>query len=227
MGNIVTFTGGSGYPTTLGNGFNVVKSINGIASPIQIISCCTNNILVVAIPPAPSNTLINIVFSGPTNTPSPQTYQSQSSLTPTIDLPNATALSPGSNTITFTQTDSLNAPITSFSLVSTIDPTNVIPITTSSNASNIYTFTTTLASGSYNILAMTKNGYCQVNHAINVSLAAGVTSSSVVSSFAGGLFTITGSNLSPSSYITVNSFVGRVVTYTSTAVTYSIPAFVT
>ncbi len=119
------------------------------------------------------------------------------------------------------------APILNFSLVSTIDSSNTIPIVSSSNASSLYTFTTTLNSGSYRILAITKYGYCKVNNVINVSLATGVTATSIISSFAGGLFTITGNNLSPSSYITVNSFVGKIVTYTSSAVTYNVPAFVT
>lgn len=225
MGNIVTFTGGSGYPIALGNGFNIMKSIKGIVSPIEIISCCNNNTLVLAIPPAPSNTLITILFNGPTASSS-LTYLSQSSLTPTIDFPISTALAPGSNNISFTQTDSLNAPITNFSLVSTVDRTNIIPISFT-NSSKVFTFTATLSSGSYNIVAITKYGYCQVNNAINVSLAAGISASIVYSSFAGGLFTISGDNLSPSSYITVNSFVGKIATYTPAAVTYHIPAFVT
>lgn len=225
MGNTITFTGGSGYPTTLGNGFNIMKSIGGIVTPIEIVSCCDDNTLVLAIPAAPSNTLITILFNGPTASSS-QTYLSQSSLTPTINFPVGAALTPGSNTISFTQTDSLNAPITNFSLVSTIDRTNIVPVSFT-NSSNVITFTATLNSGSYSILAMTKYGYCQVNNAINVSLAAGISAPSTVSSFAGGLLTITGNNLSPSSYITVNSFVGKIATYTPTAVTYNIPAFVT
>jgi hypothetical protein len=224
MGNIITFTGGSGYPTTLGNGFNVVKSIGGIVSPIEIVSCCSNNVLVLAIPPAPSNTQITIQFNGPISS-STRTYLSQSSLTPTINLPSSTPLTAGSNTITFTQTDTLAAPITNLSLVSTIDNSNTIYVSLS-NVSNVYTFTASLNSGSYKIVATTRYGYCQVNNVINVSLAS-VTASSVVSSFAGGVFTLTGNNLSPSSYITVNSFIGKIVTYTSTVVTYSIPAFVT
>lgn len=48
-----------------------------------------------------------------------------------------------------------------------------------------------------------------------------------MSSFAGGLYTIVGNNLSPSSYITVNSFVGKISSYSSTSVAYYIPPFVT
>jgi hypothetical protein len=66
-----------------------------------------------------------------------------------------------------------------------------------------------------------------VNNAVNVSLASAISGNPSVSSFAGGLYTITGNNLSPSSYITVNSLRGNIANYNTSAVTYNIPAFVT
>lgn len=46
-------------------------------------------------------------------------------------------------------------------------------------------------------------------------------------SFAGGKITLSGNLLSPSSYITVNSFRGHILNYANTSVTYTIPPFIT
>lgn len=76
-------------------------------------------------------------------------------------------------------------------------------------------------------MALTKHGYCLADRSINVSLASTLTAPAQTTSFAGGLITITGSNLSPSSYILVNNLRGNVKTHTSSAVTYEVPALVT
>jgi len=46
-------------------------------------------------------------------------------------------------------------------------------------------------------------------------------------SYNGGSFTISATNLSPASYITVNGLKGAISSYTASAVTYDVPAFVT
>jgi len=46
-------------------------------------------------------------------------------------------------------------------------------------------------------------------------------------SFYGGSFTIAASYLSPVSFITVNGFKGVVTSYTTYAVTYTVPALIT
>jgi hypothetical protein len=232
-GNIVTFSGGSGFPASLGNGYNIlVQGTNGANYPVNIVSCCSNNVLVLAMAPAPTNTLVWIYFNGPAGSNKIQ-YIYQNGLTPIINLPVGSALTPGvSSTITFTRTDSLSMTtvnITQLNLVSTIASTNIVPISTwTVNAtSRVYSFTATLSSGSYLIQALTSNGYCQVNNAINITLDSAISGGSQVSSFAGGLYTITGSHLSPSSYITVNSFKGTIASYSTSSVTYNIPPFVT
>lgn len=225
MGNIVTFTSGSGYPTKLGNGFNILVNIGGNNVAVNIVSCCTNNVLTLALPPSPPTKAITIYFKGPVGSYS-TTYITDNSMTPSILAPNTT-FTPGINTITFTRNDTTNLLITSLKLISVVDPTNAITITNFTNATTTYTFTATLNSGSYNIQALTDYGYCKVNNPINVALANGTSGASIISSYAGGVYTITGNNLSPSSYITVNGFKGTVNTYTSTAVTYNIPPFIT
>lgn len=147
-------------------------------------------------------------------------------MTPSIVAP-TTSFTPGANTVTFTRNDTINLPITTLKLVSAVDSTSSITITDLANTGSSYNFTATLNSGSYNILALTNYGYCKVSNPINVALAASVTGASIVSSYAGGVYTITGNNLSPTSYIIVNGFKGKINTYTSTAVTYNIPPFIT
>ena len=46
-------------------------------------------------------------------------------------------------------------------------------------------------------------------------------------SFNGGTFTITGNNLSPSSYITVNGLRGTIATHSASSVIYNVPKIVT
>jgi hypothetical protein len=62
---------------------------------------------------------------------------------------------------------------------------------------------------------------------INVSLTSGSTVTTKSIAYSGGEITITGSNLSPSSFITVNSLRGNVKTYSASSVTYDVPALVT
>ena len=232
-GNIVTFSGGAGYPTSLGNGYNVLlQGSTGANLPVNIVSCCSNNVLQLALPPAVNGTVVNIVFKGPVTTTNIR-YIYQQTLTPVINYPPANPLSPGvSTTVTFTRTDTLSITsvnITRLQLVSTIDSARITDVPTFSvdTTTKIYTFTASLPSGSYNILALTPNGYCQVNNPINVSLDNAVSATTQTTAFTGGLFTVTGNNLSPSSFITVNNFRGTINSYTSSSVTYNVPPFVT
>jgi hypothetical protein len=51
--------------------------------------------------------------------------------------------------------------------------------------------------------------------------------SSVPASFYGGSYTISAANLSPASYIVVNNLIGKIINYSSSAVTYQIPSLIT
>lgn len=233
-GNIVTFTAGSGYPASLSDasGYNVlIKNSAGVDLPVEIISCCANSELQLALPPAADNNQIYIVFQGPVTT-STNSYIYQQVLTPVISY-NGSALIPGvSSTINFTRTDTLDitvVTITQLDLVSTVNTSNVISIPnwTVNNTTKLYSFSGTLPSGAYSIRALTPNGYCLVNNPVNVGLDSGVSAASQSTGFSGGYFTISGNNLSPASYITVNSFKGTISSYTNSSVTYNVPPFVT
>lgn len=209
----------------MGSGFNVYVNIGGSDVALNIVSCCVNNVFSLALPASLPTNPITITFKGPVTTYS-TTYISDNAMTPSIIAP-TTSFTPGANTITFTRNDTINLPITSLKLVSVVDSASSITITDLANTGSSYNFTATLNSGSYNILALTDYGYCKVSNPINVALAASVTGASISSSYAGGIYTITGNNLSPTSYIMVNGFKGKVNTYTSTSVTYNIPPFIT
>jgi hypothetical protein len=223
-GNVITFTGGSGYPATLGNGYNVLVKIGLSNVAVNIISCCVNNQLVLGLPHAPTGTTFSINFIGPVTTYSIN-YITQSALTPNITV-SSSGSTPGNTTVTLTRTDALPVPISSINIISTIDKTSIIPVANFTNSSTTYTFAVNLNSGSYAVQALTSNGYCLASGVINIALST-ATGASIISSFAGGIFTITGNNLSPSSYITVNNFRGSIQTYSSSSVIYNIPPFVT
>jgi hypothetical protein len=97
---------------------------------------------------------------------------------------------------------------------------------TGSNATT--TFEATLNAGSYKLLVNTSPyGYIAINSTIDITLPSNVVANNQRVSFNGGTFTISASNLSPVSFITVNGFKGKITDYTSSAATYSVPALVT
>lgn len=87
-------------------------------------------------------------------------------------------------------------------------------------------FVATLASGAYQVKILTSAGYYRIRDTLNVAVS-NVTAASKSFSYAGGLFTVTGANLSEASYLFVNGYKAPISVYTATAVTYSVPAFIT
>jgi hypothetical protein len=145
-------------------------------------------------------------MTGPANTAT-RTYSMSSSLTPTASITSSVTPVAGSNTISFDITNSVLATITAITLVSTLSSANTISIPANSwTTIGVSTsFTTTLNSGSYTLkVSTTPNGYLSFDNQLDVQFPAGATTTSGAMSFNGGTFTITGNNLSPSSYITVN-----------------------
>ena len=62
---------------------------------------------------------------------------------------------------------------------------------------------------------------------IKVKLPASVTVTNKQISFYGGIFTVTGNNLSPVSYLSINGFKCFIKKYTTSSVIYKVPAFIT
>lgn len=93
-----------------------------------------------------------------------------------------------------------------------------------SGSSAVTTFIATLSAGSYQIRANTDNGFINITETINVTLPVVPNPASQIMSFNGGTFTLTADNLSPSSYIRVNGLKGNILTHSSTAATYEVPA---
>jgi hypothetical protein len=161
-------------------------------------------------------------------------YSTSIYLTPTANITSPTNLTVGSNTITFAATNAYTATINSIQLVSTLNTSYAINIpngtwTTTGTGSNAVTqFTAILTAGSYSLLvSSTPNGYIAINGAINVLFPININTTSQQISFNGGTFTIAASYLSPVSYISVNGFAGQVTSYSTSSVTYSVPALVT
>lgn len=125
MGNRATYSGGSGYPKSLGDGYNVyLLSSNSNIYPIELISCCTDNTLVFEIPPIPDGLSLSIVFQSPFSMIR-RAYRPQFALTPNISIAAGTALTPGVQTVVFTRIDTItSSPILAIKLVSTIDNKN-------------------------------------------------------------------------------------------------------
>jgi hypothetical protein len=52
LGNIAKFSAGSGYPETLAAPFTITITSSKSKIPAKIISCCADNVITFAVPPA-------------------------------------------------------------------------------------------------------------------------------------------------------------------------------
>jgi hypothetical protein len=237
-GNVVSFTNGGGYPTSIdGVTFSISLTSVGNTYPVNVVSCCNSNTLQLAIPSAVSGTSFTITFQGPVNSAS-KTYTVQDSLTP---MATRTSADPTDisivNEITVTLSNAVSiTSVDAISLVSTVDSsikTDIAAgtwVVTGSGTGSTIAFNTTLNAGGYDIVIRTSpNGNIKMSNGLNIPFPANVNTSPATQqiSFNGGSFTISGANLSPASYITVNGLKGTISSYTASAVTYNVPAFVT
>ena len=181
------------------------------------------------IPKAADGTSFTIKFVGPVNTAT-RTYALSTANTPTASITSSVTPTPGTNTISFDLTNSVSATIDGITLVSGLNPTSAISIPAGSwtTTGTSTTFSADLNSGSYSLKVSTSPyGYISFSNKIDVQFPSGVTTSSGAVSFNGGTFTVTGNNLAPNSYITVNNLRGDIVNYSPSAVQYHLPALVT
>ena len=228
-GGVISLTNGGGYPASIdGVSFSIAITSGGLPIPVNIVSCCASNAVDLLIPAAADGTVFTITFKGPVNTIT-KTYTAATASTPTASLTSAASVSGGSNTIVFSATNAVAATISSIKLVSTIDSTQSIDIpantwaVSGSGATAVTTFTATLTAGSYKIQANTENGFIAIAETINVQMPGNANAATQQMSFNGGTYTLAGSNLSPSSYITVNGFKGNLVTLTASEAVYQVP----
>jgi hypothetical protein len=126
MGTVATFTGGSGYPSTLGGRFNVLLSSANNYYPVNILACCENNTLKLVIPPT-ANLSITITFKGP-STILNYSYIPNLNKTPTLQLISSIPMSPGNNSLIIKRADKLNVTIQSITLVSSINSNRNITV---------------------------------------------------------------------------------------------------
>ena len=156
------------------------------------------------------------------------TYSISSSFTPQLSIisPTNLTLSPGSNAFRISTNSSAATAPNNITFVSTINSSDVVIVSYWAGDSSSTNFTASLPSGSYKLQVNSSYGYYLSTSIINVT-ANTVNTSNQNISFAGGSYTILGSSLSPSSYLTLNGQKANIVQYTSTAVTYQIPPFVT
>ncbi len=184
-------------------------------------------------PSGNNGTIFVIKFTGPVNSVQ-YTYTLLTSLTPTASITSSTTLSVGANSITVSASNSVSATIDKIKLVSIFNKNDVITVdnstvsVTGTGATAVTTFNAILNAGSYKVLVSTiPNGYISISNSINVNFPTNVNTNNQQMSFNGGTFTISASDLSPVSYITVNGFRGNIISYSTSAVTYSVPALVT
>jgi len=202
---------------------------------MKIASCCTNNEIQFYVPAFLQDTSMAFNFKGPVNTLQ-KNYTASSSLTPLayISSGNNLVADGTSSTIGFTMNNSVSATIVSIDLVSNLSSSvifNIDPLTintTGTGVGAVSTFGTNLPAGAYKIVALTTpNGIIAFNDTINVSLPQNLNMSSEAISYNGGVVSIASGNLSPASYVMINSFKGVLASKNATVTNYTIPPFVT
>lgn len=120
-GNIVSWTGGSGYPDVLGGSFQITITSGTISYPVKVISCCAGNNLTLELPPATSTLSITFKTRFNPTSPNTKTYLIQTTKTPIASLISPNVIAQGVNTVTINRTSTVTSLITNISLVSTID----------------------------------------------------------------------------------------------------------
>ena len=177
-------------------------------------------------PPAVNGTTLTFTFIGPLGRQT-RTYLVDSTKTPAISLTSSNPINSGPNTITVTRTDTQTSTVVSINLISKVNPAEIKNIPAWTTNAGAYTFTTSLTAGAYIVQLLTTTGYASFLDTINVNIPTNAAATPLVSSFAGGLLTVTGDNLSPSSFIVVNGLRGDIKTYSASSVVYNAPALVT
>lgn len=239
-GNVVSLTSGGGYPTSIdGITFALTLTSPAATYPVNIVSCCTSNAIQIQLPAAANGTVFTLGFKGPTDTtPLTKTYTVLDTLTPTATRTSADPTDISIvNEITVTLSNAVTiSSVNAIALVSRADPTVKTEIAANtwvvagSGIGSTIKFNTTLKAGGYDIVIRTSpNGNIKMSNGLNIPFPANINTSPATQqiSFNGGSFTISGSGLSPASYITVNGLRGDISKYTASAVTYTVPAFVT
>ena len=95
-------------------------------------------------------------------------------------------------------------------------------------AADVLTSTMVLPSGGYKFKVWYNGyGWAVVNGQLNVSPTGVYSVSPTASSFAGGVLTVTGSDISPSGTISIGGFSGKVLSQASGVTTFEIPALIT
>lgn len=203
-----------------------ISSSPELAQDAQILDCCTNNIVKIYFPPAPSGTRFTINFTYPLGTIT-MTYNVSSSITPQLNIvsPANLVINPGSTAFSINTSSSAISP-SNITFESTINSLDVVVVSTWTGNSSLTNFTATLPSGSYRLRVNSSNGYFFSSAIIKVKTNS-VTNYNQNISFAGANFTVIGNSLSPSSYLTVNGYKAKIIQYTSSNVTYLIPPLVT
>ncbi|CAM6005118.1 unnamed protein product, partial [Sphagnum balticum] len=225
-GGFITFSSISGFPPSLPDpnfSFNLTSGTNVYVPQLTL----SGQTLTVFIPPGIDTQIYDISFISPVNTVT-KTYTLSQYATPLVTLTSAATVNSGSNTITFTVSNLQSGEVvTGITLVSTQNSSNTITVSNWTFVSTAYTFAATLTSGQFTIqVTGSKSGFFNSPHPLSVSLAA-VSAPNKVLGYSGGQITITGNNLSPTSYITVNGLRGDILTYSNSSVTYNVPALVT
>lgn len=198
--------------------------------PVKITSV-TSTTLTVFIPRGIDGQTYTFTMASPvTGNTFLKTFTLKKTSTPTMTLTSASSVAAGSISVSLNRTNLATVLPSSITLVSKINPNDVIIVTANSwtNTTTVINFNVVVKSGLYGfVVAYPNYGIASITATLTVTSAALTLAGPVTTSFNGGSLTITGAGMSPSGYITVNGLRGNILSANDAGTTFTIPTLVT
>jgi hypothetical protein len=218
---------GTGLPNGWPNA-NYELTIHHNADIVEpVILSATPTAFIVAIPPSTSGDYFIVEFTTPTGSDIYSMFTSVTSYTPVLALTSSASASPGNIQFTFSQSTVMEALPNFVEIYSLYNSNEVYNGTITSSGSGTVKLNATLTGGNYGFrFYFTSFGWSICTSTFSVTITA-PTSPSVVTSYNGGSFTITGAGLSSSGTVKINGVRTSLLNVTSTSAIAIIPPFVT
>ena len=218
---------GTGFPATWPNSafiLTITSNGNLIAPSIFANTPAALTLLLPA-----STAAFKITLTSPVGNTITAWVTPAAAATPVLTLTSATPKTVGPNTLTFSKANLQTAVPTYVEVYSLFNSNELYNVTIpTQTVSTSLQFTVTLPGGIFGFRFFYPSyGYATANDNISVTIPQPTIPASLISSYNGASFTLTGTGLSPSATLKVNGFTSTLSNVTTTNAIASIPAFVT
>ncbi|CAM6001509.1 unnamed protein product [Sphagnum balticum] len=221
--------GGNGLPDSWPNqNFILNISTKGVQVYNAYIKSSTPSLLVVSIPSGASGTVYTIALTTPLKKVLYATVTLSVAATPLVSLTSSATGTAGTSSFVLTQSNLKTVSPQKILLYSLYNSNEIISVPTFTSTSGSITFSANLTGGNYGFkLHFTGYGWATITSTFTVTSTQPTLPSSLVSSYNGGFFSLTGTGISKSATIKVNGIKTQLTSVTSSGAQAIIPPFVT